>query len=128
MSDFAPRSTLELLLTVERWELEQLADKVHFFQHQDRADSWHECSHAVCALLRGWIGLLRDDGDEPQPANVLTTHAARQTIGRISSSYARAQVEVARAQALWDRSTALLEQARLTSETSRQARARPGNR
>jgi hypothetical protein len=122
--DFAPQSTYELLLSLERWELEQLGHKVHRLQHQDLAGSWHECSHAVCVRLRGWLGLLPDDRDAPQPANVQTL-TPQQMIGRIRSDYDRAQVEVARAHALLANSNALLHQARLTREASRQARTRP---
>jgi hypothetical protein len=115
-------------MAVERRELEQLAHKVHRLQHQDLADSWHACSHLVCAQLRHWLGLLPDDREALPSANGLATPPAHQTIARIRRGYAHAGDEVARAQTLWNRSTALLEQARLTVEAARQAQPRQGSR
>jgi hypothetical protein len=128
VNDFAPRSTLELLLSLERWELEQLGHKIHRLQHQDLAGSWYECSHAVCAQLRAWLELLSDDRDAQQPANALANHPTRQTIERIRIGYACAQLDVARAHELWNRSNALLHQASVARDASRQVRTRQRNR
>ena len=55
------------VMAIERWELEQLADKLHQ-RHQHLHGTWQECPDDLCSRIREWLSLVDQvAGDMPTP-------------------------------------------------------------
>lgn len=58
------RAVHEKILAVERQELEHLAAKLHDRHQHPLAETWRQCSEAICARIRSWLDLLVDDAHD----------------------------------------------------------------